>query len=131
MNNKRQLQEATSAKSSEVTIGSNCFEVITVSPPNTRLLSAEEEQACGLSRQQCFWRPVLCFPEETLCVQYAKWVRSQASQPPGLSVLVMSNEEFIEKFGEGAIQSMLSSLEENGMPTIHWSEVVAHSRRLS
>lgn len=130
-NDKGQRQGAMSAMSSEVAIGSDCFKVVTVSPPNTMLLSAEEKQSCGLSGQQCFWRPVLCFPTETLCVQYAKWVRSQASQPPGLAVLVMTNQEFIEQFGESAIQSMLSSLQENGLPTIHWSQVVALDRRLS
>ena len=130
-NDKGQRQAATSAMSSEVAVGSDCFKVLTVSPPNTMLLSAEEEQSCGLSGQHCFWRPVLCFPAETLCVQYAKWIRSQASPPPGLAVLVMTNEEFIEQFGESAIQSMLSSLQENGMPTIHWSQVVALDRRLS
>jgi hypothetical protein len=107
------------------------FKAITVSPPDTRPLSAEEEQSCGLSGQQCFWRPVLCFPAETLCMHYAKWVRSQASQPPGWAVLVMTHEEFVEKFGESAIRSMLSSLKESGMPTIHWSQVVACGGKLS
>jgi hypothetical protein len=129
-NVKGQHQGAKSAMSYEV-IGSDCFKAITVSPPDARPLSAEEEQSCGLSGQQCFWRPVLCFPAETLCTQYAKWVRSQASQPPGWAVLVMTNEEFVEKFGESAIRSMLSSLKENSVPTIHWSQVVACGGKLS
>lgn len=129
-NDKGQRQGSASAMSSEV-IGRDCFKAVTVSPPDTRPLSAEEEQSCGLSGQQCFWRPVLCFPAETLCMQYAKWVRSQASQQPGLAVLVMTNEEFVEKFGESAIQSMLSSLKEKSVPTIHWSQVVACGGKLS
>ena len=107
------------------------FTHVSEPPPDYLPLSGEERlmvaTELGIPRED--WenivkRPVLTLPQTPLCELYMEWFHASTDGPPGVGIVIMSANQFIQDYGSTALNSLLASLRQHGRPVAHYQFLV-------
>ena len=105
------------------------FKMITEGCPEFLPLTPQEQLVYGRvldidEIDRIIKRPCMCLPQNDLCILYMRWYENHAARPPAVGTMMVTIREFIAWFGERAYNDLMSELQNNGRPTVHWRYIV-------